>query len=49
MATATKRARVTTARGMATTTRVAGNKKDNGNGNKEDDGNQQQQHGQWLP
>ncbi len=29
-------------------TRVAGNKKGDGNGNKKGDGNRRQQHGQWL-
>ncbi len=35
MVTATKRVRVMVARGMATATRVAGNKKGDGDGNKE--------------
>ena len=35
------------ARGMAMATRVAGDKKGNGNSDKEGDGNQRQHHGQW--
>jgi hypothetical protein len=41
MATVTKMARVTAARGMAMATTVAGDKKGNDDGNKEGDGNQQ--------
>ncbi len=48
MATPTKRARARTARRMVMATRVAGDKKGNGDGNKEGNGNQRQQHGQWL-
>ncbi len=36
------------ARGMATATRVAGDKKIDGDGSKENIGDWQQQHGQWL-
>ncbi len=48
MAAPTKRERVRAARGMATATRVAGDKRGNDNGDEEGDGDQQQQHGQWL-
>ncbi len=42
---ATKRARAIAARGMATASRMAGNKKDDGD--KEGDGDRRQHHGQW--
>jgi hypothetical protein len=46
MAMATKRARAMAARGMAmATSRVAGDKKGDGDGNEEGDGNQRRQHG----
>jgi hypothetical protein len=48
MAMPTKRKRARAARGMATATRLASNKKVDGDGNKEGVGDQRQQHGQWL-
>ncbi len=48
MAMPTKRERARAARGMVMATRVAGDKKGNGDGNKEGDGDQRQQHGQLL-
>ncbi len=46
MAMATKRARVMAARGMATVTRVADDKKGDGDDDKEGDGDRRQHHGQ---
>jgi hypothetical protein len=45
---ATKRARDTAVRGMAMATRVAGDKKRDGNCNEEGDDDQWRQSGQWL-
>jgi hypothetical protein len=46
MATATKRAWVRAARGMATATRVVGDKNSNGASDREGNGNRRQQHRQ---
>ncbi len=48
MAMQTKRERARVARGMAMATRVAGDKKGDGDSNKEGNGDQWQQHGQVL-
>jgi hypothetical protein len=48
MAMATKKARARAGRGMATATRVAGDKKGEGTGDKEGDGDQRRQHRQLL-